>query len=95
MNTQAPFVGTFLMNGFGQITSLSIDDPFLQDCVYPPLGYDCDGNSISIEEDNLVGRYVVETIDLLGRNVSSNSIQELKMIIYSDGSVEKKYYLNH
>ena len=95
MNTQAPFVGTFLMNGFGQVTSLSIDDPFLQDCVYPPLGYDCDGNSISIEEDSLVGRYVVETIDLLGRNVSSNSIQALKMIIYNDGSVEKKYYLNH
>ena len=94
LNNLAPFNNTYLANGFGQITSLSIGDEFLQDCITPPLGYDCDGNSIDLS-DHVLERYLVRTLDILGRTIMDKTDKNLQIMIFNDGSVEKKHVLSH
>ena len=63
INNSAPFSNTYIASGFGQITELDIGNEFLQDCVVPPLGVDCDGNSIDLF-DNVLGKNIIVTISL-------------------------------
>ena len=95
LNSISPFSNTWIANGFGQITSLSVINEFSQDCIFSPIGYDCNGNVLDVEENIFGDKKIISSIDILGRIV--NDIQEGQLIIsvFSDGTYEKKYYLNH
>ena len=95
LNNLAPFTNTYLTNGFGQITNLSIGDEFFEDCITPPLGYDCNGNSIALEDDIAQEQYVVTVLDMFGRTVTNHNRQNVQILIFNNGTVEKKYFLGH
>jgi len=95
LNNSAPFSNTYVSNGFGQITSLLIGDEFIQDCIGPPLGYDCDGNSIDLSDNMLDKPYLIRTLDIFGRTIIEKTDQNFQIMIFNNGFVEKKYILSH
>jgi len=95
LNNSAPFTNTYATNGFGQIINLSIGDQFIEDCIGPPVGSDCDGNSIEVIEHEFEKTYIINTVDIFGRTIHNNSHQNLQIRIYSNGLIEKKYFLSH
>ena len=95
LNNSAPFSNTYVSNGFGQITSLLIGDEFTQDCIGPPLGYDCDGNPIDLSDNMLDKPYLIRTLDIFGRTIMEKTDQNFQIMIFDNGFVEKKYILSH
>jgi hypothetical protein len=95
LNNSAPFTNTYAINGFGQIINLSIGDEFIEDCIGPAIGSDCDGNSIEVIEHECEKTYIINTVDIFGRTIHNNSNQNLQIIIYSNGLIDKKYFLSH
>ena len=95
LNNLSPFSNTWVANGFGQITSLSLANEFLQDCIFPPLGYDCNGNILDVEENVFRGKEIIKSIDFLGRSVNKENVNKFKISIFNDGTFEKSYNLNH
>ena len=95
INNSAPFSNTYVANGFGQITELDISNEFLQDCVVPPLGLDCDGNSTNLLDNVLDKNYIVRVVDVFGRTICNNTAQNFQIMIFNDGFVDKKYILRH
>ena len=68
---------------------------FLQDCIFPPLGYDCNGNILDVEENVFRGKEIIKSIDFLGRSVNKENVNKFKISIFNDGTFEKSYNLNH
>ncbi len=97
LNTTTPFSATWINNGFGQISELSVGDEFVQNCIFPLIGYDCDGNlnPVKISEDQLSTKSLITTIDILGRKLKLGKNSQLRIMIYDDGTIEKRFYLNH
>ena len=95
LNNSAPFTNTYAINGFGQIITLSIGDEFIEDCIGPPIGADCDGNSIEVIEHEFEKPDIINTVDIFGRTIENNSNRNLQIRIYSNGLIEKKYFLSH
>ena len=95
INNSAPFSNTYVADGFGQITELDIGNEFLQDCVVPPLGLDCDGNSTNLLDNVLDKNYIVRVVDVFGRTICNNTDQNFQIMIFNDGFIEKKYILSH
>ena len=84
LNNSAPFTNTYAINGFGQIITLSIGDEFIEDCVGPPIGADCDGNSIEVIEHEFEKPDIINTVDIFGRTIENNSNRNLQIRIYSN-----------
>ena len=57
--------------------------------------YSVDGISIagSIVQSQVIERQLVKVVDLIGREVDSNTKKAALLYIYDDGSIEKKYIL--
>ncbi len=97
LNNEAPFTASYSQNGFGQVLDLEIVGPFNSNCIFPEMGYDCDGNTnpVNILENNMQDKKVLVMTDLSGRLINSIDKSQLYLVFYSDGTVEKKYCLNH
>ena len=93
LNNMSPFTNVFGNNNFGQVSELSVEEEFVEECVLP-LGIteDCE-QFFSISENKSPKKLVTE-IDLFGRVLFSNQ-NSLTIRIYDDGSVDKNYFLNH
>ena len=77
------------------IITLSIGDEFIEDCIGPPIGAYCDGNSIEVIEHAFEKPDIIHTVDIFGRTIDKNSNRNLQIRIYSNGLIEKKYFLSH
>jgi hypothetical protein len=89
-----PFTNVYENNGFGQM-SLSIGSQFVENCVYANIGFDCMGNELSSSiEDITHSKNITSIKDLLGRSSDLTGLG-VRVIQYSDGSVNKSYILNH
>jgi hypothetical protein len=105
MNTSPPFSSLYTANGFGQITELILTEILLdeENCFYPELYYDCDGNCIndsdgdgicdefelSIDE-KIISSKLLRSIDITGRVI--NDVEKFNKIIINiseDGRVNK------
>ena len=84
MNNALPFSGTYITNGFGQITELTMTDLLLdeENCEYPEQYYDCEGNCINDSDgdgicdefelsinENIDLSKCIKTIDLMGKEL--------------------------
>ena len=94
LTNEFPFIDVYADNGFGQM-DLTLGEQFVENCVYPNEGYDCSGNINSTTILDLThGREIIEIKDLLGRTSELSNVG-IKIIKYSDGSIDKVYFLNH
>ena len=93
-NPNGPFTNTYGTNAFGQVSDLSITGEFIEECMLPlGVNQDCDG--MAILENKGKNKQLIITIDLLGRNINNFNESGFYFMKYNDGTVEKKYFLNH
>ena len=93
-NTDAPFTNTYGDNSFGQISELSLDGEFVENCILP-LGVSDDCSEFfNISENIMVTKDLIVVTDLFGRITNGNK-SGFYFNIYSDGTIEKKYLSNH
>jgi len=97
LNNDAPFSEPYSQNGFGQVLDLDLAGQFNSSCIFPEMGYDCEGNltPVDILENQLKEKKVVAITDFSGRLINSVGKSQLYLVIYSDGTIEKKYFLDH
>ena len=105
MNTTPPFSSLYTANGFGQITELILTEILLdeENCFYPELYYDCDGNCIndsdgdgicdefelSIEEE-IFNSKLLRSIDVTGREINDDEkVNKIFINIFEDGKAIK------
>ena len=107
MNSMPPFSSTYEPNGFGQVLSFSIVSQYfdLENCDYPEEYYDCFGNCLNdadgdgvcdefeldLFENSMSNNYIINNIDLLGRDVSVDQNKNNILIqLFNNGNVIKK-----
>ena len=95
LSNTPPFTNTYGNNNFAQISNLSIEGEFIEECILP-LGVDedCSDDFYEISENQNVKKQVLLYTDLFGRIINKKSNAKFSICVYDDGTVEKKYFLN-
>ncbi len=88
MSSDTPFTDYYTTNGFGLMNSIVFSLPI--DWEDWALANNCDG-IISLEDSDK-SRYLVRTVDVYGRDISSLSQRGLQINIYSDLTTKKLYH---
>ena len=94
LNQEMPFTNVYGPNDFGQVIEFSITGEFIEECILP-LDVSSDCGEMSILEDIRIDKKLLIATDILGRAIKPLNTPGLHFINYNDGTVEKKYFLNH
>ena len=105
MNTVPPFSSSYTANGFGQITSLTPTEILLdeENCFYPELYYDCDGNCINDSDgdgicdefelstyEEIINTKLLRSVDITGRVINDDEkFNKILINIFENGKVKK------
>jgi len=109
MNTNPPFSGTYIGNGFGQVQSCQLGEQYfdLENCEYPEEYYDCFGNCLNdADNDGVCDEFeldiqedfsklnIIKTVDILGRDSFESQLNKVLFSVFENGQVIKKIIID-